>query len=401
MKIRQWYLIPVIAFLFFAFAHVPARASNAVTTGVKIVVAPNAPSDFTAIPDAETQVTLSWTDNSNNVEDGFSVERKTGVAGTYAEIGTTGTGIATYVDNTASAATTYFYRVRAFTGPIYSVYSNEASVTTPSPATPPSGGGSSGGGGGGGGGGYYAPPVSTNNNVTVTGFAYPLSTVTILQNGVQVLQTIAGPNGIFFGSVSDFPAGTYNFYLYATDADGRKSAPFTFPVTITAGATTNISNVFFAPTIALDKQEVKQGDPLVIYGQSLPNAPITIEVDSAVPVIANTTSTASGTYVYDLNTRQLEMGSHIAKANAATGGLMSSYSTVQGFTVGTQNVAAPALAQCPARGDFNGDCKVDLVDFSMLAYWYGQQTAPAVFRLDNALTVDLRDFSILAYYWTG
>jgi len=400
MNVRHWYLFPFVLLLFLSFPR--AEAIN-VTTGVTIIVVPNAPSNLTANPDSDTQVTLSWTDNSNDTEDGFSIERKVGVTGTYVVIGTTATGIATYVDNTAAANTTYFYRVDAFTAGVYSSYSGEASVTTPSPTIPsgPSSGGSGSGGGGGGGGGGYSAPASTNNGVTVSGWAYPMSVVTILQNGIQVLQTIADPKGVFYGSVSNFPAGPYNFYIYATDSLGRKSTPFTFSVTIAAGATTNISNILLAPTISLDKQEVKRGDPIIIFGQSVPNTPITIEVDSAVPIIANTTSTASGIYTYDLNSSQLAMGSHIAKSEAETEGLLSDYSISQAFTVGDADVAAPALAQCPARGDFNGDCKVNLVDFSMLAYWYGQPTAPAIYRLDNALTVDLRDFSILAYYWTG
>jgi hypothetical protein len=342
-------------------------------------------------------VALSWTDNSNNTEDGFNVERKTGVGGTYAVIGTTATGVATFVDNSATANITYFYRVRAFTGSVYSSYSNEASVTTPSPATPPSNPVQVSGGGG----GAYVPLASTNNNVTITGWAYPMSAVTILQNGVQVLQTIAGPDGVFSGSVSDFPDGSYNFYLYTTDAAGRRSTPFTFPVTITTGATTKISNVFLAPTVAVDKKVVKQGDSIIISGQSLPNARIKIQVDSAVPIFVNTTSTASGTYAYYLNSGQLEIGSHIAKVEATAEGLISNYSIAQAFTVGKENIPASGPAECPTHGDLNDDCKVNLIDFSILAYWFGRPTAPAMYLLDKTSTVDLRDFSILAYYWTG
>lgn len=395
MKIRQWYFIFFLACLFLVLPY--AHAAD-VTTGVVIVVAPDAPSSFTAVPDSPTQVTLSWTDNSNDTEDGFSVERKTGAGGTYAVIGTTATGVATYVDNTVSADTTYFYRVRAFTGSVFSSYSNEASVTTPAPSTPPPSNPPSGGGGGGGG---YAPSASTNNNVTITGWAYPLSEVTVLQNGILALQTIADPTGMFSVSISDFPNGSYNFYLYATDSGGRKSTPFTFPLTITTGVTTNISNVFLAPTVGVNLQEVKQGDPIAIFGQTLPNAPIKIEVDSAVPIFADTMSTPSGTYFYDLDTSQLALGPHTTKSEAMLGSMISNYSLVQAFTVGNANVVAPAPAACPPKGDFNNDCKVNLVDFSMLAYWYGRAHPPAIYLLDGESAVDLTDFSILAYYWTG
>jgi hypothetical protein len=396
MKKRPGISIFLAAAIFLACSH--ANASM-VATGVTVDFVPNAPSDFTATPDSPTQVTLSWTDNSNDTEDGFSIERKTGVAGAYAVIGTTGTGVATYTDNTASAGTTYFYRTRAFTGSLYSSYSNEASVTTPTLSTPPS----PGGGGSGGGGTAFSETPTTNNNVTITGAAYPLSEVNILQNGTQVLQTIAGPDGLFSGSISDFPNGTYNFYVYATDSEGRRSTPFTFPVTVTTGATTNISGVFLSPTLSIDKQEVKQGDTIIIFGQTVPNVPVTIQVDSAVPVFVDTTSSADGVYTYDLDSGQLDLGSHLAKSEAQNGSLISDYSIAQSFMVGNEDIAAATTTVSIglSQGDINGDGKVDLSDFSIMAYWYGQQNPPAIYLLDGGETIDLSDFSIMAYYWTG
>ncbi|MGC9968942.1 MAG: hypothetical protein ABSC29_04425 [Minisyncoccia bacterium] len=110
---------------------------------------PSAPSDLTVSLVSPDQVSLVWTDNSNN-EDGFSLERKTGDSGTYAEIVRTGSDITAYVDNAVTGGETYFYRVRAFMGDVYSAYSNEASTTVPSvpPPGPPGGGVSVGAGSG-------------------------------------------------------------------------------------------------------------------------------------------------------------------------------------------------------------------------------------------------------------
>jgi len=93
--------------------------------------------------------TLAWTDNSNN-EMGFNIERKqeacAGVAGTWAPLGTTGAGVATYVDTNVISGNTYCYRVNAWnttdgtpTGPKqYSAWSNTAGATIPfgQPAQP-------------------------------------------------------------------------------------------------------------------------------------------------------------------------------------------------------------------------------------------------------------------------
>ena len=60
---------------------------------------------------------------------------------------------------------------------------------------------------------------------------------------------------------------------------------------------------------------------------------------------------------------------------------------------------------CPAKGDLNGDCRVDLVDFSILAYWYkiplsDQFLETEKEKLSGDGKVNLEDFSIMAYYWT-
>ena len=54
--------------------------------------------------------------------------------------------------------------------------------------------------------------------------------------------------------------------------------------------------------------------------------------------------------------------------------------------------------------DLNGDGKVNIVDFSILAYWFKRPlTAAAVKQCVDQTQdgkVSLADFSILAYYWT-
>ena len=100
---------------------------------------------------------------------------------------------------------------------------------------------------------------------------------------------------------------------------------------------------------------------------------------------------------------RLDLGSHAAKSEAAQGNQISDYSVSRGFAVGDHTVLAQAASTAPteAQGDLNGDGSVNLVDFSVLAYWYGKPNPPAGYLLDGASIIDLRDFSIMAYYWTG
>ena len=78
------------------------------------------------------RVSLSWSDNSNN-ETGFKIQRKTGITGTYGDIGTTGSNATSYTDNDTALkdGTLYYYRVSATNATGDSAFSNEASGTTP------------------------------------------------------------------------------------------------------------------------------------------------------------------------------------------------------------------------------------------------------------------------------
>src|SRR3989442_12536660 len=64
-------------------------------------------------------------------EDGFSLERKTGIGGTYAQIATGGANVTSYTDPNLTGSTTYCYQVQAFNTAGGSPYSNQACGTTP------------------------------------------------------------------------------------------------------------------------------------------------------------------------------------------------------------------------------------------------------------------------------
>jgi hypothetical protein len=115
----------------------------------------------------------------------------------------------------------------------------------------------------------------------------------------------------------------------------------------------------------------------------------------------------NGIYLYNFDTSFLDLGLHSTKSKASIGNqLVSGYSNSVNFKVGTKNILATPPKKCPLKGDLNSDCKVNLVDFSIAAYWYKKPLSPAMKtmekeRLGGFGTIDLRDFSIMAYYWTG
>lgn len=87
---------------------------------------PTAPSGLTVTPIPQTQINLSWTDNSNN-EDGFKIEQSID-GGPWAQIDTVGANITTYPNTGLACEKDYSYRVRAYNTYGDSGYSNTASA---------------------------------------------------------------------------------------------------------------------------------------------------------------------------------------------------------------------------------------------------------------------------------
>jgi len=75
---------------------------------------------------------LSWTDNSTN-ESGFKIERKTGAAGTFAQIAAVAIDTTSYNDAGLIDGDTYCYRLFAFNVSDNSTYSNESCGVAKSP----------------------------------------------------------------------------------------------------------------------------------------------------------------------------------------------------------------------------------------------------------------------------
>jgi len=125
-----------------AFNTIPADSfySNAASAVTPL----NPPTGLTATGISTTQITLSWTDNSQT-EDGYAIERKE--TSGFVQIATVGPNTATFSQSGLTSNTSYTYRVRAFNAAAgNSLYSNEASANTlaePGQATTGGGGGCS------------------------------------------------------------------------------------------------------------------------------------------------------------------------------------------------------------------------------------------------------------------
>lgn len=293
---------------------------------------------------------------------------------------------------------------------IYAVdVTTSGSVTISAQVGGDTGGGDSGGGGsggsssGGGGGGSIIVPTTVN----FSGMGYPSSKIVILKDGIPAVTTVADPAAKFSASISNLTTGTYTFSLYTEDKEGRHSLTFSSPIYVTGGTTVNVGNIILAPTIDVDKAQVKRGDNIAIFGYSVPNSSVTITVNSDTPHFVNAQTNTAGVYLYNFNSAVLEYGSHNALSRTAVQDLVSATSNAVGFSVGNTNIpktntAATDFCGNGLIGDLNCDQKVNLVDFSIMAYWYKNRMVPPTYvDLNHDAVITLVDFSILAYHWTG
>lgn len=256
--------------------------------------------------------------------------------------------------------------------------------STPAPTlTPP----------GGGGGGVVPFPQPGPAKVIFKGMAYPGAHITILKNG-KVAGTVSAFNtGDFEYAITGLASGLWSFGFFAEDTEGRKSVTVSFSTNILGGADTTISGIFISPTISLSGSAVKKGNNIDIFGQAYPLSDVNIFVASPVVFNEKTTAAENGKWQYAFNTDSLEFGNHTARAKAVTlTGDQSPFSEEMAFKV---------IEGC--RGaDLNFDNKVDLIDFSILLYFWNQtKPSNACSDINGNGIVDLTDFSIMMYWWNG
>ncbi len=260
-------------------------------------------------------------------------------------------------------------------------------VSSPTPSPSPSPSPPAGGGG-------EAPAQPTK--VVFKGRAYPTAFLTLLKNDKVAATFVAEDTGLFEKELTGLPGGIYSFGIFAEDTEKRKSVTLGFSISILAGTTTTISGIFLSPTISLGPTQVEKGGKVDIAGQVFPESQVKIFVGSK-EIVKEAVASKKGKWDYKLDTGILDEGEHSAKAKALFGeGEQSPFSQTLSFLV-----VAPGVLICKGA-DFNFDGKVNLVDFSIMMYWWkSRNPANPCVDVNHDGVVDIIDFSILMYWWTG
>jgi hypothetical protein len=345
---------------------------------------------LTATPD-DGEVDLSWTVPQAflgaNVA-GYEVGTGT-TSGSYAfqDVG----NVTSFTKTGLTNGTPYFFIIKAYaTGGTFLVFSNEATATpngvVPPPPPPPPGGG---------GGGSYG-------SIIISGKAYPNASVTVLRDSSVASNVTASATGDFSVTLTNQPAGTYTYGLYATDAEGSRSPTLGFERTIPNGVSIMAEDLVVAPTIRQSHATVKQGEGITFAGYAAPNVAVTLSFAGTLSFTRSATSGVNGLYSYVLSTSGVANGAYSVTAYSQVNGLDSPLSFSLNFSVGDQTVTPPPPGDC-ARSDLNCDGRVNLVDFSIMLYFWEStdfSRNPRV-DIDKSGAVGLRDLSIMLYDWTG
>ena len=260
------------------------------------------------------------------------------------------------------------------------------------------GGGASSGGGGGSSGGTNNK-ILGDTQVSITGKAYPNTTVNILQDG-EVVGTVHTNSSADFSFAAGAEPGTVTFGFWANDSKGVRSTTLNTTFDVTQGAVTTISGIFLPPTIATAKTTVNKGEPVLFTGKSVPNVSVKVSIDGDATT-KDIKADANGDWQLSVDTTGLSQASHTAKAKfeLLTGGKNTDSNFGQSLTfyVGISPTAVISSS------DLNKDGKVNLIDFSILIFWWGTpggNSSPKADINGNG-KVGLEDFSILLFNWTG
>lgn len=261
-----------------------------------------------------------------------------------------------------------------------------------------SGGGGSSGGGTGGKGGSTKDVGSTV--VNITGKAYPSRTVNFILDGSSVGTVQANNQGAFEFSTKASP-GTATLGMWAIDLLGTKSIILSNTFDVTQGAVTSLNDLLLPPSIKVSQSNFNPGDIITVSGQSVPNATINLYIDkNSTSPVASGLSGTNGAWTISYNTSKLSSDSHVLRARSVTG---TAPLTVQSSLSSSIQLSAGVAGKPTTSSDLNRDTKVNLIDFSILIFWWqtagGDSNPPADINANGK--VSLEDFSILLFNWTG
>jgi hypothetical protein len=272
----------------------------------------------------------------------------------------------------------------------YVVAQETLDVTAEVPGvTPPGGGGGSSG-------------STTGSTAVMSGWAFPSAKLTLLKDGAVSTTLIANPNGSFQITLNNLHNGPYQLAIFAEDPNGTISSSHVINLLVNNNQTYNFTNIIIPPTISANPTSVSFNASYTVAGYAPAGSSVAVSVPNLNTTVGTATADSNGYYQLNL-LGNLPPGVQALRARATLNGFTSLYSRpvlVQFYLPGEVPIPPPP-PQLGICVDYNRDRRVNLIDFSILLFWFGKPAAPPTIDCNRDRAIDIKDFSILMYFWTG
>ena len=255
-------------------------------------------------------------------------------------------------------------------------------------------------------------PADTRAGVLVEGYGPPQALLYILKDGA-VARTVGIPSsGIFSESIGGLSPGATTIGVFAYDTDNLTTPTISVGIVLHAATITRIFDILLPPTIQVDKDVAREGERIIVSGQTFPRASVTATRSpdrQRQEVLAD----RSGRWEVIYATDNL-IGPYTVTARAAlSSGLRSEESESVALVVIPRPGREPIPPRLPEEAppprpegppplcaDPNGDRLVNLSDFSIFLFHWGSPKDPRV-DCNGDGVIDLIDLSIMFFWWTG
>lgn len=242
-------------------------------------------------------------------------------------------------------------------------------------------------------------PVTAN--VSLSGSTSPGATVTVTAPGTYPHTVVADSHGSFSVVYDRLPFGEYVFSVSATDTKGMYTATTVMPLVLGNGVSASVSGIILGPT--LSARPLEESTTVRVSGMSVPLSTITIWTDAFIETPFTVRADAQGAYIYDIDFTSRTSGVYRFRAKATVDGFDTQYGLPALLPVSVGKDASsdknnPVVGPiCDVHaGDFNCDGLINLLDFSILSFWYQKSNPPLRVDLTGDGVVDLADMSLLS-----
>lgn len=138
--------------------------------------------------------------------------------------------------------------------------------------------------------------ASPSATLSISGFASPNASIVATVNGNFLASTTGDAAGNFLISNVSLPTGNTTICFVTVDFKRIGESEGCLDTKVEQGK--DISNVYLPPTIGLLKKQINTGQQTTVFGYSMPNSTITINIENGKAKEVNTDSTGYYEYKY-------------------------------------------------------------------------------------------------------